>query len=108
MDLALREKFLINRTTSSGVVLIALGIFIAILGVAAFANQSVACFVTPGLFPPCITIYQVPLLSSLAPLSVWLILLGSLLAILGTFFTTLGQPRRWRLDQDLSKIGQKP
>ncbi len=83
-----------------------LGVVAAILGVAAFANYSVICYVNPGGFP-CITKYQVALLAPLYPLSAWLTVLGSSLAILGTFFTTLGQSRWLRIDRKISKIGQK-
>ncbi len=105
----LSGKFLINRTTSSGIILVILGIVAAILGVATFANQSVACFVTPGPFPPCIASYQVPLLAPLYPLSAWLIVLGSLLSVLGVFFATLGHQKGGG-DQthEMSKIGQDP
>jgi hypothetical protein len=104
----LRDKFLINRTTSSGVASTILGIFAALLGVAAFANQSEECFVLPGPFPPCITSYQLPSLAPLYPLSAWLIILGSVLAIMGIFFTTLGQFRYRRTNHDISKTAQKP
>jgi hypothetical protein len=58
----LQGKFLNNKMTSSGVVMTILGIFAAMLGVAAFANQSVLCLVNPGGFP-CIMRYQVALLA---------------------------------------------
>jgi hypothetical protein len=100
-------KFLINRTTTSGIALIISGIAAAVLGYAAAVNYSQRCLVTPGGFPPCTDIYQIALLAPLYSLSAWLIVLGSLLAIVGAFFTTLGQSKRRTIGQ-ASKIGQYP
>jgi hypothetical protein len=93
--------------TSSGVVMTILGIFAAMLGVAAFANQSVLCLVNPGGFP-CIMRYQVALLAPLYPSSSWLMLFGSLLATVGAIFTSLGQSKWKRTKNDISKIRQEP
>ena len=101
-------KFLTNRTTNSGIVLITSGIAAAVLGYGAAVNYSQRCFVTPGGFPPCTDIYQIALLAPLYSLSAWLIVLGSLLAIVGAFFATLGQSRNWRVNHDVSKINQEP
>ncbi len=84
--------FLENRTAASNALLI-LGVVAAILGSVASVNRTERCFVLPGLFPPCIVEYQIPLLAPLYPLSMGLIVFGVLVAIVGTMWGFLGQSK---------------
>ena len=78
----------------SGKLLLGLGLFVAILGLAALANYSQRCYVNPGGFP-CDIQYQVALLAPLYPLSNTLMALGVFLALVGSVLMTLG-PRLTR------------
>lgn len=69
-------------------VLLAFGIFAAVIGLGVFVNYSQVCLVTPGGFP-CIDRYQVALLAPLYPLSQALFVTGILIVALGFTFTFL-------------------
>jgi len=98
----LRRKLLKNRMMSSGLVLLVFGTFGTILGFAAFANYSEQCFVVPGPFPPCLAQYQVALLAPLYPLSAGLVLIGLVIAVLGTGLTYTGYSKATRKIPGLS------
>jgi hypothetical protein len=95
-SILLGRKWLRNRTMTVGLVLLVLGIIGDILGFAAFANYSEQCFVVPGPFPPCLAQYQVALLAPLYPLSAGLVLLGLVLAVVGTGLTYVGYSKATR------------
>ncbi len=96
------SRFLKNRMMSSGVVLLILGVFGAMMGYAALINYSETCYVVPGFNPPCASIYQVGLLAPLYPLSVGLIGIGVLLGIMGAVFTVVGYSNVTRTEPGIS------
>ena len=96
------RKWLKNRTMTAGLVVLVFGIIGDILGFAAFANYSEQCFVTPGGFPPCLSKYQVALLTPLYPLSAGLVLLGLILGVLGSGLTYVGYSKATSIVPDIS------
>lgn len=96
------RKWLKNRTMTAGLVVLVFGIIGDILGFAAFANYSEQCFVVPGPFPPCLAQYQVALLAPLYPLSAGLVLIGLVIAVLGTGLTYTGYSKATRKIPGLS------
>jgi hypothetical protein len=83
---------------TSGVVLLLLSTFAAVLGGVATINRTERCSVLPGPFPPCIIEYQISLLAPLYPISAGLIGFGIIGTIVGTMFVFVGRPRHTGID----------
>ena len=79
-----------NRIVVSGLALLALGMFILLLGFAALINHSVLCLVHPGRGDCPVAQYQIALLAPLYPIGVEMMTIGSIMIVAGSALTVLG------------------
>jgi len=81
-----------NGKTWAAVTFLVIGMAGISLGLAAFANYSQVCYVTPGL-GGCVETYRVALLAPLYPVAAEILLIGVGLDVVGLVFAFFGLPK---------------